>query len=53
MTTTDHAQEARPETCEHEEHQDGGMYFCVLPDGHDGAHRCTSACGYPMPRLWP
>ena len=42
--------ETEQSTCEHEEHHvDGGMYFCVLPDGHNSPHHCTSACGDPAP----
>lgn len=32
---------------------DGGVYFCRLPDGHDGPHHCSSVCGFPDPNNTP
>lgn len=42
------------DVCEFENHPDeGGMYWCYLPDGHDGKHQCTSVCGFPDPDYPP
>ena len=46
----------RIEVCEYEDwttdesgQWDYGVYFCTLPNGHDGPHKTKSTCGFPNP----